>query len=411
MSDICELWGATCGSFGGPNVLINVNEPMVTRISGPASGDTIGLGYHEVVLVAMDGAGNTDTCEFTIDLQPNFRFPFDTCLGVPPFVTPKGTFPFDNKCLLGDVELDPTVAEWNAAFCYTDATPNNTLIFPIRTYPTLPMADDLFVRLQNVVSSDGKGVQIGLFGPSGPADGCPDSGSYPPRLVCYEGIGPITMFELNAHKDSIYWIIVDGINGNTATFEIVLSGSALPVELVNFTGYNAGKTNVLTWSTATEVNSYGFYVERSVDGKNFEQIGEVKGANNSNEIIDYQFIDENPENGINYYRLMQLDLNGDFEYSNVISLNVESNFVSILSVYPNPVDDVLNYVYALPEDRMVTVDIIDLAGKKISSELQKGAEGENEDQIRTSELASGFYFLRITDEKTGASQMHKFEKN
>ncbi|MBA3972221.1 MAG: hypothetical protein H0X46_08780, partial [Bacteroidetes bacterium] len=108
----------------------------------------------------------------------------------------------------------------------------------------------------------------------------------------------------------------------------------LPIELLSFTGYSASNGNQLTWSTATEINNDYFDIERSSNGADFSKIGTLDGNGNSITTIVYNFTDATPLTGINYYRLKQVDYNGSFSYSNMISIN-GTFFENPIQVYPN----------------------------------------------------------------------------
>lgn len=95
--------------------------------------------------------------------------------------------------------------------------------------------------------------------------------------------------------------------------------TVLPIELLYFNGDKAScHQNVLTWATATEINNDHFDIERSLDGINFIKIKEISGAINSLNIKTYNYIDSSPSNGINYYRLKQVDLDGIYKYADII---------------------------------------------------------------------------------------------
>lgn len=108
--------------------------------------------------------------------------------------------------------------------------------------------------------------------------------------------------------------------------------TAMPVKLISFNVKNEESINLLQWQTSSEINNAGFEVERSADGKNFKKIGFVKGDGDSGKINDYSFTDESP-NILSYYRLKQMDLDGKFEYSRIITVKRKQES---LAVYPNP---------------------------------------------------------------------------
>lgn len=104
-------------------------------------------------------------------------------------------------------------------------------------------------------------------------------------------------------------------------FNITCS-SVLPIELLYFNGEQKScNQNILYWSTASEINNDHFEIERSSDAINFTSIKEIPSAINSLQINKYTFVDYQPINGINYYRLKQVDINGEFTYTPIIDVN------------------------------------------------------------------------------------------
>ena len=98
--------------------------------------------------------------------------------------------------------------------------------------------------------------------------------------------------------------------------------SNLPIELIYFNGEKQScSKNILSWATATETNNDHFEIERSLDAINFKVIQKIPGTINSMTKTKYVYLDSNPEAGINYYRLKQVDLNGEFKYANIIDVD------------------------------------------------------------------------------------------
>lgn len=112
--------------------------------------------------------------------------------------------------------------------------------------------------------------------------------------------------------------------------------SALPVELVFFEAHLVKHEVVLIWQTATEIDNSHFVVERSVDGKTFEGIAKVSGNGNTTDIHDYEFVDEKPYQGKSYYRLKQVDFDGDFAFSPLVYVFNDQAHTFDIDVYPNP---------------------------------------------------------------------------
>ncbi len=117
-----------------------------------------------------------------------------------------------------------------------------------------------------------------------------------------------------------------------------ITASPLPVELIDFeVKFIEGEAHIY-WTTLTEKDNKEFFIERSVDGENFEVIANVEGAGNSNEALNYHKIDYDPLTGISYYRLKQVDFDGTVSYSAIVKLtHGESNEEDFdFYVFPNP---------------------------------------------------------------------------
>lgn len=115
--------------------------------------------------------------------------------------------------------------------------------------------------------------------------------------------------------------------------------STLPIDLISLNAHFDGNKVIVSWTSATEMNNMNFIVERSINTVDWQAIGSVNGSGNSNNLIEYSFEDNNPINGISYYRLKQVDFNGEYTYYGpvfVTCYNIESDG---LSVYPNPASE------------------------------------------------------------------------
>lgn len=132
------------------------------------------------------------------------------------------------------------------------------------------------------------------------------------------------------------WRLQDGGIGVCYTIPV-----SLPVNLLDFTASLNNNEVMVEWSTASEINNNYFKVERSIDGINFYEIDRVDGVGNSNENNYYTSIDETPNKGLSYYRLIQVDYDGNFEIHTVVAVtnNAKQNFNEYVKVYPNPVNN------------------------------------------------------------------------
>jgi hypothetical protein len=174
---------------------------------------------------------------------------------------------------------------------------------------------------------------------------------------------------------------------------------ALPVTLTSFKGELIDGSNVkLDWVTESEINNDFFTIEKSKDAQKFEVIGVVDGNGNSNVVNNYDLIDENPYEGINYYRLMQTDFDGTTKYSEIISINVSDNFGDLI-VYPNPVEGIGYVSFNSNVSGVTEIVIYDVAGRKVLVEQYDVEIGDNKLVLSTHDLKQGMYFLTIGNEK------------
>ncbi|MBK0382263.1 T9SS type A sorting domain-containing protein [Pedobacter sp. SD-b] len=180
--------------------------------------------------------------------------------------------------------------------------------------------------------------------------------------------------------------------------------STLPLKLTSFTGSFNGLQNTLNWKTASELNINHFEVEKSIDGKLFSKIGELKGGKS-----EYSFVDKNISFiGALYYRLKMIDNDGTFTYSNIVAINNKSKNETSFSFYPNPAIDYLNVNLISKEASTATLSVYDLSGKLIRESIHSFNIGNNTVRVNTSDLQSGSYLLRITDNKSKLIQTRKF---
>ncbi|AKD05511.1 hypothetical protein PKOR_04225 [Pontibacter korlensis] len=153
-----------------------------------------------------------------------------------------------------------------------------------------------------------------------------------------------------------------------------LAITPLPVELASFDGKVTQSGIQLEWVTASEENNSKFEVEHSADGTTFEQIGKVDGHGNSSITIEYDYLDSYPLPGLNYYRLRQVDFDGRYEFSNVISVNAPERAQSLqVTLSPNPCrgDDCQLSIASVAPWQQVRVQLQDLTGRVVFEQILK----------------------------------------
>ncbi|MFL5752085.1 MAG: glycine-rich domain-containing protein, partial [Bacteroidia bacterium] len=176
-----------------------------------------------------------------------------------------------------------------------------------------------------------------------------------------------------------YYFVWDGNGGAECQYTITATNVIpLPVTLVKFDATKNNKQVDLYWKTSSEENCSHFTVQRSLDGANFEDIGFVKAAGNSNVPLEYYFTDESPSmSGVSYYRLKQTDFNGEESVSSMKVVEFEHNSKENFIVYPNPSSKGESTIKTLNFDvAVIEVIIEDYTGKVVYSKTLGVFENE-----------------------------------
>ena len=146
----------------------------------------------------------------------------------------------------------------------------------------------------------------------------------------------------------------------------------VPVELAAFTAEVLNTTIVLTWTTLSETANYGFFVQRSTDGKTFKEIAFIKGHGTTTRAHSYVYRDQNPESGEYYYRLKQVDLNGAFCFSKTIKVYNDrpSSFV-LQQNRPNPFNSSTIIKFFTPRECKILFTIYNMNGRHVKTLIDK----------------------------------------
>ncbi len=189
-----------------------------------------------------------------------------------------------------------------------------------------------------------------------------------------------------------------------------LDCTLLPVELLSFDGQAEERTVLLDWITASETNSAYFDVERSVDGVNYTHIGTVAAAGTTSTTTHYDLVDEQPAPGVNYYRLKQVDLDGNSTTSEVKAV-LFRNGISAGLPYPNPANDLVNVDVLLGEEADLWYSITDASGRIVRTERVHLSAGSQRLQAPLSGLDAGYYAISVTLSTGEALQAGRFMVN
>lgn len=181
--------------------------------------------------------------------------------------------------------------------------------------------------------------------------------------------------------------IIDGIRVSTSW-----ANGVLPVKFGDFSANVSDNLTNLSWTSISELNNSGFEIERSIDGENFEKIGFVKGAGTSNVKRNYKF--EFNSDASAFYRLKQVDFDGNFEYSSVIATTKQLNDAVLT---PNPFNNIIQLSSGTTIQK---VEIVDLMGKVVLTETINN----NSATLNANELLNGVYFIKVYQGETSSTR-------
>lgn len=166
-------------------------------------------------------------------------------------------------------------------------------------------------------------------------------------------------------------------------------GSTLPVTLVDLSAIIINNHIKIRWTTAAEINNNYFEILRSSDGHNYVVAGQVNGQGNSNSLYSYEFIDENPNIGINYYKLRQVDFDRTNTDSQVLTVSMVAEIDA--TIFPNPVNRGNQININSTQQGDLRVDLYNIAGQIVGSYQNSSSQVT----IPTDEFEAGIYLFRI----------------
>ncbi len=207
-----------------------------------------------------------------------------------------------------------------------------------------------------------------------------------------------TTNDLITHFNQPYYLMMSKTAlGTLATLANVTE--IVPVELASFSALITQSGISLDWSTASELNNFGFEIERSVDGNIFITIGFVEGKGNTSETNYYSFTDHSlfSEYQTVHYRLKQVDFDGTFSFSNVITVEFDIPLEFALGQnYPNPFNPATKIEYKIQEAGLVSLKVYDAMGKEVATLVdEEKIAGTYELEFNASRMSSGIYFYRL----------------
>jgi len=361
-------------TFGG---LIPIPPNMVAQVNG-------GVAMFQVTLAA----GASPDFSILFSVLSVSSDPSD-CVDVSDTASASfGVFPPNNDCVNAitlEIAMDMCIP---MAYSTTNATYSGSA-------PTCGGADldDLFYKF--TANDD----EITMVIPSIPAlflgyyglyDGCPGAGGS--QVGCKSMLvssGGIEVFSgLNVGTEYFLQILFfDNISGTDQELCLWSEAATVPVTwLKPLTVRSVDKKAEITFSTAQQTNNSHFDIEHSRDGQSFNSIGRLEGEGNESIESDYAYIHNTPAEGLNYYRVKQVDFDGKYSYSVIASLVCSEGKVR---AYPNPVDDILT-ISSSSEGSLTIFS-------QVWQEVGTYPVVEGKTEVDMSQLGSGIYFLKYSD--------------
>jgi hypothetical protein len=369
------VYSGTCGSLTqiycgtvGANSAASITGLTAGQtyyiMASPASGNTTATATNTCITSTVGYAAPGNACASAVNLNTNVTYTY----------TNAGSTANGPICS-GSVEND-TWYRWCA--------PANW-----------PAGQQAYISVYDQVCNGPQGLQLSVWDS---ASSCPTSASSP-SVIC-QNPGALTQYyyQWTAVANRCYYVTLDGYAGTACVFNITIGSIiVLPVELLNFTVVAKSDHVDLNWATASEINNEYFIVEKSRNGFDFIPVSKLDGAGNSTEILNYYTQDEEPWNGISYYRLKQTDFDGQFSYSDIVPVKF-SDAKNLFVVQPNPSIDKSEAVFSSSANGVSTLRILDSYGRLLINTEINTHEGINRFQFDISSFAKGVYFVTLENE-------------
>lgn len=374
-----EYFVDTDPGFGsGTDVSISAGN-NVTNVSIPVNISALSTGFHTIYLRSKDDAGswsltnrwmfvkdlapaNVNKAEYFVDTDPGFGNATDVLVTAGANIT-NVPIPVDISALtMGVHNIYLRTRDINGIWSLT----NRWLFFKDK-------AQDNFQGGEYFFDTDpgfGNGTAIPFGGGLG-------------TNVSDFSFGA----SLNSLPNGLHYLFMrtKELNGKWSLTNVIQFDKQipLPITLLYFTARADGKRSLLNWETATEINNDRFEIERSSDGVMFNKIGQVAGAGNSTDHISYQWYDNDPLKGNNYYRLRQVDIDGKFTHSPVRLVNFKDGSYFIILNNPTNGTDIKLSTNLFP----AILSVFDAGGRKLK-DLNITTSSQS---VSVAGLASGTY--------------------
>ncbi|MEQ1732430.1 MAG: T9SS type A sorting domain-containing protein [Bacteroidia bacterium] len=288
----------------------------------------------------------------------------------------------------------------DAFMCTAIGSVDNNVWYKWCAPSTWPVGQSAFLNLSNITCSAAGGLQLTVFNNGV----CPTSAPAPAATKICQGAGSIAPFYNSwvAKADSCYLITIDGRSGVICNYSITIGDVVLlPINLLDFTASAKLNYNTVEWITASETNNNYFEVESSDDAVSFKTIRNVKGAGNSTTNLKYSIRDENYY-PTTYYRLKQVDYDGNFTYSEVRDVNRTETYKETpftINIMPNPTNGEVNIRLINGTKDIYTVVVYSVEGKLLMKMELQEHEFNKGIVLDLSVIENGLYNIEVYSTK------------
>jgi hypothetical protein len=197
--------------------------------------------------------------------------------------------------------------------------------------------------------------------------------------------------DVSGLSDSNHYLFVRVLDDWSQSLAVGIHyGTPLPITLLSFTAsLQSNRTVDLSWVTTNEVNNRYFAIQRSGNGADFDSIGTVAGAGTTDIEQHYSYTDAAPLQGVDYYRLKQVDLDGNTSWSPIVSVRIQAS--TVITLTPNPAHDLLTVSLGISASSKGAFRIVDMKGRIVQS---VNATADNIQQLNIANLEAGAYILQ-----------------
>jgi hypothetical protein len=249
-----------------------------------------------------------------------------------------------------------------------------------------------YLRVFEPVCNSSEGLQILLWNTKGD---CPDMSRNPSFVSKAPGSSQEYYHQWSPIAGNTYYISVDGYAGTACQFRLELrSQSVMPVNLITLDAKSKVNAVQLTWVTAEEGNNSFFTLEKSRNGQDFISVSKIDGAGKSTTERSYNYQDDYPFSDVNYYRLKQTDIKGDYSYSKTVAVNVKGSG-NLFHTKADKNGSQIDVAYFSPEAGPGMLRIYNKSGQQMYNMNLYLNPGHNDYKISSQLFPEGEYHLKL----------------